>query len=306
MSAHESIFTHIRLSSIMMGIGAVLAGTACAALRGNTEVLPATLCIIFVIFAQLAGNFSYRYFDVSHSCGTEIDNMIAKHSTRNSSYFLREGSIACLFLALMCGLALIAMGGWWVIVAGAFIAVLGWLTMSGNLPLLRTPYGIICPFILFGPMCVIPTSLLQSMHEATEPLNWFDITPSLYMSIVIGLMCVNATMLYSYSNYYLDKRNSKDTFVATCGRKVTRIVFIVNCILYTAVSVTMCLMLNLPLNGLDMVPSTLCFILDIYIWWQMKNHAKTSAKEPGRHRQLQRPPHGSPLLPHLRTHRSAR
>ncbi len=270
MSKQNPLLTYLRPSSLMMGVGSVLAGTACAGLRGNTEYLPATLCILFVIFAQMAGNFYYRYYDVAHACGSYIDKQIATHSAKGESIFLKEGSFGALMLAAIVGLSIAGMTGWFFLVIGIIIVIVGWLTMGGSMPLLRTPYGIICPFILFGPLCVFPTSLFQSMHEAANPLNWFDVTPSLYMSIVMGLMCVNATMLYSYANYYQDKRNSKDTFVVVVGRKNTRLVFLANSIIYTVVTVFMCLQLNLPLNGLDMVPSTICFILDIYIWWKMK------------------------------------
>jgi len=262
----------------MMGIGCVLMGTACAAIHGNTEVLPATLCMIFVVFMQMAANFYYRYYDIAHSCGNAIDSRIASHSTKEPRGILKECSFACLLLAAMCGLSIATMGGIWALIVGFFIVLIVWLTVGGSMPLLRTPYGIVCPFILFGPICVITTSLIQSMHEATEPLNWFDITPSLYMSIVMGLMCVNATMLYSYSNFYSDRRNSKETFVAAVGRKPTRIIFMINSIIYTVVTIFMCLQLHLPLNGLDMLPSTLCFIIDIYIWWQMKTRPRYQLK----------------------------
>ena len=262
----------------MMGIGCVLMGTACAALRGNTEILPATLCIIFVVLMQMGGNFHYRYYDIVHSCGTEIDSRIANRSSKESPAILKECSFACALLAAMCGLSIATMGGVWALIVGIFTALIAWLTMGGSMPLLRTPYGIICSFILFGPICVITTSLIQSMHEAAEPLNWFDITPSLYMSIVMGLMCVNATMLYSYSNFYSDRRNSKETVVVAIGRKPTRILFMLNSVIYTVVTIFMCLQLHLPLNGLDMLPSSLCFIIDIYIWWQMKTRPRYQLK----------------------------
>ena len=122
----------------------------------------------------------------------------------------------------------------------------------------------------FGPVCVISTSLIQSMHEASQPLNWYDITPALYMSLAIGLMCINSTMLYGYASYYRDLRNSKASFVTLCGRRITRIIFIVNGALYTAIIIGMCYSLHLNIYSLEMTPSVLCFIIDIYIWWKMR------------------------------------
>lgn len=270
MPSFISIITRRSQSSLMMGAGSVMAGTACAALRGNTEYLPATLCLVFAIFAQLSANFYYLYYDESNRCGNNIDMHIRSRSQINGFSMLKECSVGMMLLAIMTGMSLIAMAGWWVMVVGAFIIIAGWLACGGSTPLLRTPYGVLCSFIMFGPVGVISTSLIQSMHEATEPLNWFDITPSLYMSLVIGLMCVNSTLLYGYSTYLTDLRNSKESFVTTFGRKTTRIVFLLNGIAYTGVTVFMCLSLHLDLNGLDMVPSTVCLLVDIYIWWKMK------------------------------------
>lgn len=269
MSPNETIFSHLRFSSLMMGIGAVLGGTACAALYGLTEVLPASLCIIFTAFAQMAGNMSYRYYDVTHPAGMDRNSRSVNENRKAPGVFLKEGAVVCSMIAIMCSLAIVTMGGWWTIIAGVFVVALGWLGMAGNPPLLRTPSGILLPFILFGPVCVICTSLLQVQHDNPAPLSWCQIVPALYMSIVIGLMCVNATMLYSYANFYHDRRVGKETFVAMIGRKATQTLFLVNGVVYTAVSVCMCIQLELPLNGLEMMPSVLCFILDIYIWWQM-------------------------------------
>lgn len=268
MSPVTDLISNRSQNALMMGVGAVFAGTASAALRGNTEFLPATLCLLFVIFLQLGANFYYVYYDESHNCGNSIDSKISGGKT--PAALIKEFSFGMVLLAVMVGLALTTMGGWWVFFVGVFILAATWFTCGGSIPLLRTPYGVICTFILFGPVCVMSTSLIQSQHESTTPLNWFDITPSLYMSIVIGLMCANANLLYGYSTYLTDLRNSKQSFCTYFGRKTTRVVFFINGLLYTAVSVFMCLSLHLDLYGLDMVPSTICFIIDIYIWWKMR------------------------------------
>lgn len=260
-------------SSLMMGAGAVLAGMAAAGLHGNLEYLPATLCLLFVCFMQLAGNYYYLYYDESHNSGWTIDQKIRQKSFKgqlSSPMMLREFSYGMVLLAIMVGFALVYMGGWWVLVVGIVIMGLSWITCGGAIPLLRTPFGVLATFLLFGPLCVIPTSLIQSEHEARVMFNWFDVGPSIYMSIVMGFMCINASLLYSYSTYLTDLRNSKMTFVTKYGRKATRIVFFINGLLYTVVSVFMCLNLHLDLYGLDMLPSMLCFVIDLCIWWKMR------------------------------------
>lgn len=258
-------------SSLMIGAGAVFAGIAAAGLHGNIEYLPATLCMLFTLFMQLAGNYYYQYYDESRNCGRSIDKRINSMGTPViAPVMLREFSYGMFLVAMMVGFALVAMGGWWVLVVGIVVVVLTWFTCGGTMPLLRTQYGVITTFLLFGPICVITTSLIQSSHEARQMYNWFDLGPAIYMSVVIGFMAINANLLYGYSTYLTDLRNAKVTFVTTYGRKATRVVFFINGLIYTAVSVLMCLNLHLDLCGFDMVPSTLCFIIDLYIWWKMR------------------------------------
>lgn len=261
-------------SSLMVGVGAVLAGMAAAALHGNLELLPATLCLLFVVFMQLAGNYYYLYFDVSRNCGFTIDRQISTPWDAPNGVkpiMLREFSFGMFLLAMMVGFALVSMGGWWVLTVGVVVIILSWFSCGGSMPLLRTQYGIAASFVLFGPICVITTSLTQSSHEARQMYNWFDLGPAIYMSVAIGFMAMNANILYGYSTYLTDLRNSKTTFVTTYGRKATRIVFFINGILYTIVSFMMCINLHLDLFGLDMLPSTICFIIDLYIWWKMSH-----------------------------------
>lgn len=270
MAKQPSIFSNIRLSSLLTGIGAVLTGTACASLTGNSELIPASLCILFVVFAQLGSNFYYRYLDISRQYGGYIDTRIRNKSNKAASNILKECSIGMFLIAGTIGLTAAGMGGWWTLLLGAFIIIAAWLTFGGSNPLLRTPFGVFCSFILFGPVCVIGTCLLQVVHENINHIDWNYMIPSVYMGVVIGLMSINATMLYGYANYTTDLRNSKVTFVGAIGRKYSRIVFLLNGFLYTAITVVMCIQLHLDLNGLDMLPSVICLLIDIYIWWQMR------------------------------------
>lgn len=269
MSPIKDFITNRSQSSLMMGVGAVFAGMASAALHGNFEYLQATLCLLFVIFLQLSGNYYYLYYDESQGCG----NFIGTDTNDKPALYirmLREFSCGVFMMAIMAGLVMAAMGGWWVFIVGLVIIGISWLTCGGSLPLLRTPFAVIPTFILFGPLCVITTSLIQSSYETKEMFNWFDMAPAIYMSVVIGLMAVNAYLLYCYSTIVTDLRNSKYTFANQFGRTATRVLFFCNGLAYTAVSIFMCINLHLDLKGIDMLPSTLCFIIDLYIWWKMR------------------------------------
>lgn len=260
-------------TALLMGAGAVFAGTAAAGLHGNLEYLPATLCLLFVCFMQLAGNYYYLYYEENHTKGWTAGRKMLRHGYEVrgnvSPFMLREFSFGMSLLAAMVGFSLVYMSGWWALVVGIVILILSWFSCGGEKPLLRTPAGILVTFILFGPICVITTSLLQSSHEARVMYNWFDLGPAIFMSVVVGLMCANVCLLYGYSTFLTDQRNGKTTFVTQYGRKVTRIVFFINGILFTAVSVWMCINLHLDHIWLYLIPSIVCFIINLYIWRRM-------------------------------------
>ena len=262
----------------MMGIGAVLAGNTSAQVHGNAEFFPATICLVFVIFAQLAANCYTRYREVLYSMGYDASLPIRKANNTTPGYdkamFYRVFSFGLALMSLMAGLTLVSMGGIWFGVVGVFILVCGWLMVGGSTPLLLSPWGSVFTFILFGPVTVISTCLLQSAHEATDPLSWFDISPSLFMSGIVGFMCANSYLVYVYGNYYIYKDTLGDTFTATFGRKATRILVLVNSFLAFGIFVWACFYLKLVNPLLASSPSVICLIINIYIWWQMKHLPK--------------------------------
>ena len=53
----------MRLRTLPVGASAVLAGTGLAALDGTVRPLPAVICLLFALLAQIASNFANEYFD---------------------------------------------------------------------------------------------------------------------------------------------------------------------------------------------------------------------------------------------------
>lgn len=275
MYRHDPLWKALSFTSLMMGIGAVMAGNSSAQVHGNAEFFPATICIVFVIFAQLAANCYTRYREVLYSMGYNTNTSIRKANNTTPGYdkamFYRVFSMGLALIALMAGCTLVSMGGIWFALIGVFILVVAWLMVGGSAPLLLSPWGCIFTFILFGPLTVISTSLLQSAHEATDPLSWFDISPALFMSGIVGFMCANAYLVYVYANYYMYKKSLGDTFTPTFGRRATRLLVLVNSFLAFGVYIWAAFYLAIDDPWLAATPSVVCFIINIYIWWQMKH-----------------------------------
>ncbi len=273
MGKPEPLWKAFNGSSLMMGVGAVMAANGAANLHGNAEFFPASVCLLFVIFAQLSANCFYRYHDMVYTrILNERERLRAErtHPGYDRKLFYKVFSSASLLMAVMVGTALIGMGGWWFACVGAFILIAGYLMVGGSTPIILTPWSSLFSFLLFGPVAVISTGMIQSLHEASDPLSWFDIGPLIYMSITIGLMAANSNLVYNYSTYFIDKYNQRDTFTAIFGRKATRIVFLVNSVLALLVFCGTRYDLALDRPWVGMLPAIVCFGVNIYIWWKMK------------------------------------
>ena len=53
----------MRLRTLPVSIAGVIAGTGCAIMLDSFNALPAFLCLLFAILAQIAANFGNEYYD---------------------------------------------------------------------------------------------------------------------------------------------------------------------------------------------------------------------------------------------------
>ena len=107
MYRSDPLWKALAFPSLMMGIGAVLAGNSSAQVHGNAEFFPATICLVFVIFAQLAANCYTRYREVLYSMGYDASLPIRKANNTTPGYdkamFYRVFSFGLALMSLMAG-----------------------------------------------------------------------------------------------------------------------------------------------------------------------------------------------------------
>lgn len=266
MTIFKVLSKSINPESLLIGVSTVLAGSAAAGLHGNLEILPAILCMLFAVFAQMASNLAHRYMDECTNSGENIDDKISGVSESGipTKIILKEGFISVMLITIMIGCAIATMTGWWAFVLGLIIFLIGWVTNAGPM-LVRTPWSLLSTFLLFGPIGVIGTSLVQSLHEATDPLGWYDLSPAIYIGCVMGFMTANCHIVYNFASYHADRRNSKRTFSIAFGRKAARILFIINGLAAFFLMLSMCLNLKPEKWGLDMIAPSISLLINIYM-----------------------------------------
>ncbi len=278
MTTTASIRKVFHFPALLIGIGAVIAGTAAANLRGNAEVLPATLCFIFVIFAQLTGIALYLYYVLKklheekkkdmNPDNREDREYVSKLAARELYY--KAFTLGFGLMALMVGSSMVSMGGYMMLLIGIFIFVAIWFMTGGNYPILDTPWSPLFSFLMFGPVAVITTSLMQSQHETTEPLNWFDIAPAIYMSLAVGFMAAIATMTTNFARSEYDRGAHNDTFLISFGRDTTLNMIMVCAVLSAATLIFSSYRLNFVHPLLGYLPAVIPFVVNLWILYALR------------------------------------
>lgn len=272
MTANEVLYRASNPHTLYIGLSSVFAGTAAAAVHGNLEVLPAVLCVIFVIFGQLASNLCHRYFDDKYEFGENMsDGLYADGERKTTMRVIHEGMMAATIMAAMAGLSIMTMAGWWTLIVALLLVMVLVICNIGPRPISRTPAYLIATFFIFGPIGVIGTSLVQSQHSTDNMLNWFDIAPAVWMSVVIGLMAVNEHLLFNYRSYLDDRRNKRCTFTVRFGRKANRRMFFINGIVFWVVGIGSSAFEQYDDWMIYTILPTISFAVNCYISYKMKN-----------------------------------
>ncbi len=250
----------------LMGLSSVAAGCMGAIIHDHFQWLQAILCAIFAFLLQMTSNVIGRYLGLLNHFALSNDGFDDKWRSRMLMVF-REGGWALSCLTFLIGLGIISMAGWWSIVLAVIILLLVWLDIAPPFTLVRTPLGIVVTFILFGPVCVVATSLVQTTTGMIE-VSRDAVQNTLLLSCAAGLMAVNAHLSFCYRSYLDDLRHKRHTFTVTFGRGTARRLFLINGFAAYGVLWASFYTLEIPHITLLMILPTLWLIWNGWLWWQ--------------------------------------
>lgn len=260
--------TALAPQTTMISMAAVLSGCAAAACRDNFELLPAILCLAFVFIAQLYANMARNYYALKHNYADIVDD--SGHTWRQRLMSVYSEIYKGLFwMSVMVGLALISLSGWWIIAVGVMIYCMGWMYCAPPLVLSRTPWGAVMVFLIYGPVEVIGTSLVQSQTGTITPFNEFDLAPAIILSVSVGLMAVMSHITLGMMTYREDILNSKRTLVVAFGPKWARRLYLALAVSAYVVMWGCVLLLDFRYPGWDMAVPSLWLVISVLIWWRL-------------------------------------
>lgn len=179
---------------------------------GEIRWVPAVLCFLFALLAQVVSNFANEYYDYVNGSDKKGREGFRRGVTEGdiSPRAMKIATFATLAAACAVGCGLIPYGGWKLIAVGVAVAVFALAYSAGPYPLSRVGLGDVAVIVFFGLVPVTLTYYLQTDNIPTEIVA---------LSFAIGLMGDNVLITNNYRDADDDRTAGKRTTVVLFGRK---------------------------------------------------------------------------------------
>lgn len=204
----------MRPQTLPVSIAGVIAGTGCAVWYNKFSIIPAILCFLFAILAQIASNFGNEYYDYVKGIDKKGREGFRRGVTEGdlSPAAMRNATFGTLALAAAVGCAMLTYGGAELIVVGVSVMLFALAYSAGPFPLSHHGLGDLTVVIFFGLIPVTFTCYLQCG-------SWEGLCISLPTAFAVGLLAANVLIVNNYRDADDDKRVGKRTTVVIFGRK---------------------------------------------------------------------------------------
>lgn len=238
-----------RLRTLPVSVAGVFAAVSFNIFDHTFCWLPALLCLLVAVSAQIASNFANEYYDYKNGLDkvgrdgprrgvTEGD---ITPSAMLTATFVTLG-VSCVF-----GCALVLFSEFWLIFVGVFIA-LGVLAYStGPYPLSHHGLGEVAVIVFYG---IIPVNFTYYVQAG-------QFTPEVFLaSLAVGLIIANVLVVNNYRDADDDREVNKRTLAVMLGRKAMVWLY-----LFNVIASAILLWYSLP--ELEVVTLALCLVLGI-------------------------------------------
>ena len=215
----------MRLRTLPVSLAGVIYSVGLGLATWHFSLVPAILCLVFALLAQIASNFANEYYDFK--CGFD---RVGREGPRRgvtegdiTPAAMKRATFATLGVACAVGCLLVALyGEWWMYVAGVLIALGVMAYSTGPYPLSHHGLGEIAVICFFG---IVPVCLTYMLMGGLW--GWW-----LFAAAAgIGLMGANVLIVNNYRDVEDDRSVGKHTLAVILGRRAMRAVYFANGIL---------------------------------------------------------------------------
>lgn len=226
-----------------MSIAGVLAGCGCALWQGKFSIIPAAICLLFALTAQIASNFGNEYYDFKNGVDRKGREGFRRGVTEGDiiPQAMKRATFTMLGTAAALGCTLLFFGGLWLLPTGCAILLFALAYSTGPYPLSHHGLGDVTVVIFFGVVPVTLTCYLQTGE-------WSELPALLGTSAATGLLAANVLIVNNYRDMEDDKAVGKRTTVVIFGRRTMGNVYLLSGV--TAMVIMFPLWAKLPLWAL--------------------------------------------------------
>lgn len=213
----------MRLRTLPVSVAGVLAGCACAVMYGVFSWLPALICFLFAVVAQIVSNFANEYYDYANGLDRKGREGFRRGVTEGdiTPRAMRRATYTLLILDCLLGSSLIYWGGWWLLPVGAVIALFALAYSTGPFPLSHHGLGDIAVVVFFG---IVPVAFTAYVQAPDLPM-WQTTVP---IGAAVGLLAANVLIVNNYRDMEDDREVGKHTTVVIFGRKTMSAVYLLD------------------------------------------------------------------------------
>lgn len=210
-----------RPKTLAAGSVPVIVASALAAHFGQFRPVPAVLCLLFALLAQIASNFSNDYFDFARQ--TDNADRLGPARAVASGWIaprsMLTGTFVAVGLACLFGTGLVFYGGWQMVLVGAVCVVSLLAYTAGPWPLAYHGLGDLFVLIFFGLVAVVFSFYVQTG----------SFTPLVFVAgFIVGLPAINILIINNFRDYENDRACRKHTTIVLFGRAFGNWFYLVN------------------------------------------------------------------------------
>ncbi len=222
----------MRLRTLPVSAAGVLAGCAVALCYDNFYWLPALICLVFALVAQIVSNFANEYFDFKNGIDRKGREGFRRGVTEGdiNPDSMKWAMIILMIADCILGCSLIYWGGLWLIPVGIVIAIAAFAYSAGPWPLSHHGLGDEAVIIFYGIVPVMFTAYVQcgdwtggSMAGALGEM-W---KMALIVSLGVGLMGANVLTVNNIRDCRDDAKVGKRTKAVIFGPKAMKVGYII-------------------------------------------------------------------------------
>ena len=213
----------MRLRTLPVSVAGVIVGTACAIMMGSFSAVPAVVCMLFAVLAQISSNFGNEYYDFENGVDRKGREGFRRGVTEGeiSPKAMKSATFVTLSAAAVVGCMMTLFGPWWLLLVCALVVVAALAYSAGPYPLSHHGLGDVAVVLFFGIVPVTVTCYLQTG-------SWECLGIALPASVATGLLAANVLVVNNYRDMEDDAAVGKRTTVVLFGRKVMGVVYLLS------------------------------------------------------------------------------